>query len=171
MKRQPALWSLATTALAAVLCNQAVGSTWMFSPSYFSHEPLSGQRAVQFAQEAAAYRRDDPTYMQSGYRHNRSSLRGVAGSADHTHIVETWGLGEAIRPYGEWLFPFRAGATPFGPWGNPSGPWTSPFGSWMNPYGLGKLPHPPWPHWPVPYPPFGGQPAPAPQPRPGPGAP
>lgn len=95
----------------------------------------------------------DPTYMQSGYRHYRSSIR-VGGSADHVHVVQTWGLGELIRPYGEWLYPFRAGATPFGPWGNPQGPWTTPFGSWINPYGLGQLPNPPWffPPYPVPYP-------------------
>lgn len=94
----------------------------------------------------------DPTYQESGYRHKRSGI-AVRGSFDFRHVVETWGAGEAIRPYGEWLYPFRPGATPFGPWGNPQGPWTLPFQSWQNPYGAwnrygypsGMIPLPIWP--------------------------
>ncbi len=109
--------------------------SWIFRPSKYSHDPVSGQRVAQFAPPITPIRRIDSTYRESGYRHIRSSLRGPDGSADRTHIVQTWGAGEAIRPYGEWQRPFRAGATPYGPWGNPQGPWTTPFGSWDNPYG------------------------------------
>lgn len=123
----------------------AAESSWIFRPSYYSHEPAGGARVEQFAAHAPAYARTDPSYQQSAYRHNRASVR-VGDSADHLHVVETWGAGEAIRPYGEWLYPFREGATPYGPWGNPQGPWTSPFGSWDNPYALGRLPIPPWVH-------------------------
>jgi len=118
----------------------AVGSgataqeSWLFRQGRYSHDP-AGQRVAQYAPKAPSLAPVDPTYLQSGYRHRQSRLRGPAGSADRLHIVETWGAGEAIRPYGEWLFPFRAGATPYGPWGNPQGPWTMPFDSWVNPYG------------------------------------
>jgi len=137
--------------------------SWIFKASTYSHDPSSGQRVHQYAPKAIPLARIDPTYMESGYRHIRSNIR-AGGAAERFHRVQTWGAGEAIRPYGEWLRPFRPGATPFGPWGNPQGPWTTPFGAWANPYGLGRLPHPPWPHVPY-YPPY-PSPPPAPPPQP-----
>ncbi len=139
-----------------VLCAEDEEPSWIFRPSYFSDDPQTGQRVTQYAQETTPYRRDDPTYLESGYRHQQQMLIGPGGSADRLHIVQTWGMGEQIRPYGEWEFPYRAGATPYGPWGNPQGPWTLPFDSWVNPYGLMQ-------HWPnsfTPYPmgPDGGVP-------------
>ncbi|MCS7237521.1 MAG: hypothetical protein NZ899_04540 [Thermoguttaceae bacterium] len=142
----------------------ALASKWVFLPSRFSHTPDGSARVVQYAPEPTVVLPQDPTYAQSGYRHVEMYLRGDR-SADRLHVVQTWGLGAYIRPYGEWEFPFRPGATPFGPWGNPSGPWTTPFGAWINPYGLGQLPSPPWYlywpwanffPWPVLIPPTGG---------------
>lgn len=126
--------------------------SWIFRTSYYTHDPATGSRVNQFAAEKTAYVRTDPTFQESVYRHSRSGFE-VGGTYDFMHTVQTWGQGESIRPYGEWLFPYRAGATPFGPWGNPQGPWTTPFGAWSNPYGLGRLPNPPWFPWrPIPYP-------------------
>ncbi|NLS91854.1 MAG: hypothetical protein GXX96_06695 [Planctomycetaceae bacterium] len=152
--------------LLSVLGNSAwAAGSWVFQPSTYSHDPQTGERVAQYAAEAPAYGPSDPTYQQSAYIHKRTALYGVPGSIERRHYVETWGEGEAIRPYGEWERPYRAGATPYGPWGNPSGPWTTPFGSWVNPYGLGKLPTPPWYPWypysaygGAPYPPYGGGP-------------
>ncbi|MGA2034406.1 MAG: hypothetical protein ABSG68_19345 [Thermoguttaceae bacterium] len=118
-------------------------SSWIFRPSYFSHSPETGQRVAQYQPEAPAYVRNDDTYQESGYRHNEASIQ-VGGQRDHLHVVQTWGQGELIRPYGEWLFPYRAGATPYGPWGNPQGPWTLPQDSWQNPYGPGRQFQQPW---------------------------
>jgi len=140
-----ALLMAATVVFAAAHPGRA--DSWIFRPSTFSHDAASGRRVAQFQPEATAYYRFDPTYQESGYRHIRSALRGPDGSYDYQHIVQTWGLGQLIRPYGEWEYPYRAGATPYGPWGNPGGPWTLPFDSWVNPYGLGKLPNPPWSPW------------------------
>jgi len=142
--------------LAATLCSasKARADGWLFRPSTYSHDPVSGRRVNQYRPEDPAYVWLDPNYLQSGYRHIRLGFRGPGGSLDQTHIVQTWGAGEWIRPYGEWLFPFRAGATPYGPWGNPQGPWTMPFDSWYNPYGLWN----PYRHsypYPVPYGPRG----------------
>jgi hypothetical protein len=147
------------TALAALApaCAAAAGS-WIFQPSYYSHSPETGERVAQYRLEDPAIARVDPTYQESGYRHVETSLR-VGNSADHSHIVQTWGQGDNIRPYGEWEFPYRAGATPYGPWGNPQGPWTLPFDSWQNPYGLMRQQQ--FPTWPA----QGGTPqAPAPLP-------
>ncbi len=134
-------------AAALVPLGHARADSWIFRRSSYTHDPATGDRVVQFAPKATPYVPHDPTYRQSAYRHKRSSIR-AGGSADRTHVVETWGAGESIRPYGEWQRPYRAGATPYGPWGNPNGPWTTPFGSWVNPYGLGRLPHYYWPYGP-----------------------
>jgi hypothetical protein len=147
MKRHLVIPAAAIAVLAAIAPAEAA---WIFYPSRYSHDPATGQRVVQFAPAERSLANVDPTYQQSVYRHNRSSLR-IGDSADRIHIVETWGQGDSIRPYGEWLYPFREGATPYGPWGNPQGPWTDPFGAWVNPYGLGRLRHPPWPHYEYPY--------------------
>jgi hypothetical protein len=135
-----ALWAIAAVGAATAQAG------WVFLPSSYTHDPATGARVAQYAPKKAAYVRSDPTYQQSAYRHNRSSIR-AGGSADRLHLVETWGAGETIRPYGEWQRPFREGATPYGPWGNPAGPWTTPFGAWVNPYGLGRLPLLPWYPW------------------------
>jgi len=130
---------LAAIGLAAIA---PANASWIFSPSYFSHDPATGVRVAQYVPVKTPYARTDENYLESGYRHQRSSIR-VGGSVDHTHVVETWGEGERIRPYGEWQRPFRKGATPFGPWGNRRGPWTSPFGgAWMYPYGFGPFASP-----------------------------
>ena len=131
---------------ALVFCGEQEEPSWIFQQSYFSHDPDNGNRVAQYAPEPTSYTRDDPTYMESGYRHNQIFTFGPNGTADRMHIVQTWGQGEFIRPYGEWEFPYRAGATPYGPWGNPQGPWTMPFDSWQNPYGLlNHLPNSGWP--------------------------
>ncbi len=109
--------------------------SWVFRQGRYSHDPATGHRVDQFAPKAPSLADVDPHYVRSGYRHKRSTLRGADGSADRVHVVETWGAGDSIRPYGEWQYPYRAGATPYGPWGNPQGPWTMPFDSWANPYG------------------------------------
>ena len=134
---------VALLAIALVTAGRTEATSWIFRRSSFTHHPATGDRVAQFAPKKTPYTLNDGTYRQSAYRHNRSTIR-AGGSADRMHIVETWGEGQAVRPYGEWQRPYRAGATPYGPWGNPRGPWTTPFGSWSNPYGLGRLPYPPW---------------------------
>jgi hypothetical protein len=144
MKRHLA-WAAAIWAGAIVGASAADGASWIFQPSAHTHDPATGKRVVQYAQPKARPIPTDSTYKQSVYRHNRSAVRG-GDSADRLHMVETWGQGDPVRPYGEWLRPYRAGATPYGPWGSPQGPWTTPDGAWTNPYGL--LPRLPWNAWP-----------------------
>jgi hypothetical protein len=109
--------------------------SWVFGPGYYTHSPVTGQRVAQYEPERPSIVPTDPTYQESGYRH-----QVIEAGNDRLNLVQTWGAGTAIRPYGEWEYPFRAGATPFGPWGNPQGPWTLPFDSWRNPYGLTRQP-------------------------------
>jgi hypothetical protein len=138
---------------AIVLAGPAMAhaESWIFRPSYFSHDPVSAERVAQFAQPAPSYVRTGENYLQSGYSHNTITM-GRGNSVEHIHIVESWGQGENIRPYGEWLYPYRPGATPYslplygagaygrpapyGPGGNPYGPATAPYGYGNNPSGL-----------------------------------
>jgi hypothetical protein len=115
---------------------RASEAAWMFRPGFYTHSPSDGRRVAQYQPERPALVPIDPTYQESGYRH-----QFVQNGFERLNLIQTWGLGLGIRPYGEWEFPYRAGATPFGPWGNPQGPWTLPFDSWQNPYGLGRLPY------------------------------
>jgi hypothetical protein len=115
---------------------QASDVSWVFRPGYYTHSPVTGERVAQYEPERPSIVPTDPTYEESGYRHTV-----IQSGNDRLNIVQTWGAGTAIRPYGEWEYPYRAGATPFGPWGNPQGPWTLPFGAWQNPYALNRLPY------------------------------
>jgi hypothetical protein len=114
-------------------------SSWMFQPGYYTHSPVTGKRVAQYEPENPSYVVVDPTYQESGYRHQL-----IQNGTEWLNVIQTWGAGTAIRPYGEWEFPYRAGATPFGPWGNPQGPWTLPFDSWQNPFALNRYPYCPW---------------------------
>ena len=141
-------WTLALAALPAAA--GADDGSWIFAPTRYTHSPLDGQRVVQYCPEAPAILRYDDTYQESGYRHNTISL--CAGdSADHLHLLQTWGLGLGIRPYGEWEYPYRPGATPYSPW-----PMSYP--SWQNFAGQGPSPNGPSPaFWPNQQPQCGGQ--------------
>ena len=115
---------------------QASDVNWIFGHGYYTHSPETGERVAQYEPERPSIVPADPTYQESGYRH-----QVVQDGNDRLNLVQTWGAGTAIRPYGEWEYPYCAGATPFGPWGNPQGPWTLPFDSWRNPYGLNRPGH------------------------------
>ena len=99
----------------------------------------TGQRVAQYCPEQPSYLRCDDTYQESGYRHNLITI-GSGNNADRTNIVQTWGLGLAIRPYGEWEYPYRPYATPYSAWGGyggPQNPGPMPYNAWQNPYAAG----------------------------------
>jgi len=104
-------------ASALVLGQTAVGNDWLLAPSYYSHDPQSGERTSQFAEAEPAFIYEDPSYLKSGYRQRRSTIRSRDGSFDHFHIVEEWG--RPVRPYGEWQRPYRPYSVPYDQWGPP----------------------------------------------------
>ena len=107
--------------LAACLClivSSAQAADWLTAPSFYSHDPTSGERVAQYSPIGPFYYAYRPDYLKSGYRHNRSSFQ-FSGSADNLHIVEEWG--RPVRPYEEWRFPYRPYAVPYDQWGPPFG--------------------------------------------------
>lgn len=115
------LWAAACGALA--LPAAAPAADWLAEPSYYTHDPQSGQRVQQYEEVGPFYIVERPDYLKSGYRDYRSSLQ-VGGSADHLHVVEEWG--RPVRPYDEWRFPFRPYSVPYDLWGPPM--WGGGFG-------------------------------------------
>lgn len=132
MKAQIFLVALALGGLAAPHVNAA---DWIVSPSYYSHDPQTGQRVTQYTPIGPFYNYAQSDYLRSGYRHTRSSIQ-AGGSVDHMHIVEEFG--RAVRPYGEWRFPYRPYSVPYPAWG-------APFAGLGNyppqPYGPNPTPH------------------------------
>ena len=91
---------------------------WITAPSYYTHDPRSADRVNQYSQIGPFYYYQRGDYLQSGYRHNRSTFQ-FGGSADNLHIVEQWG--EPVMPYEQWRFPYRPYGSPYPAWGPPFG--------------------------------------------------
>lgn len=158
----------ATLALAGCAATSSLNAAhWITAPSYYTHDPGTGIRVSQYTPVGPVYVFPRGDYVQSGYRHTRSSIQ-VGQSADNLHIVEEWG--RPVRPYEEWRFPYRPYSVPYDLWGPPlPGFGFGPFG--LSPYGrayqgppyspgFGGPGHHPHPGYPGPVPPGPGQPAP-----------
>ena len=158
--RQHLVWIAALAALAPA-ARRRKRPSWIFSRTAYTHSPVTGQRIAQYCPEQPSYLRYDDTYQQSGYRHNLITI-GSGDNVDHMNIVETWGLGLAIRPYGEWECPYRPYATPYtwtGYGGYPN-PGMAPYNAWQNPYAAGQgVTGPNYRPYPQFYGPPGGQPS------------
>ena len=137
--RQHLVWIAALAALAPSGA-RAEETSWIFSRSAYTHSPATGQRIAQYRPEQPSCLRYDDTYQESGYRHNLITI-GSGSNADRTNIVQTWGLGLAIRPYGEWEYPYRPFATPYtyGGYGGFPNPGMTPYNAWQNPYAAGVM--------------------------------
>ena len=60
--------------------------SWMFQPGYYTHSPVTGERVAQYEPERPSYVVFDPTYQESGYRHEL-----VYAGNDILNVVQTWG--------------------------------------------------------------------------------
>jgi hypothetical protein len=100
------------------LASFASAADWLVAPSYYTHEPLTGQRVTQYAEIGPYYYYHRPDYQKSGYRHYRSTIQ-TGNTADNMHMVEEYG--RPVRPYEEWRFPYRPYSVPYDAWGPPFG--------------------------------------------------
>src|SRR5262245_28222943 len=104
--------------VSLALAAPAGAADWITAPSYFTHDPTSGERVCQYSPIGPFYYYIRPDYLKSGYRQYRSTI-DLGNSSDNMHIVETWGA--PVRPYEEWRFPFRPFSAPYQDWGPPFG--------------------------------------------------
>lgn len=107
---------LQSLSVGLILCAACCGADWITAPSYYTHDPQTGRRVDQYTPIGPFYTFGRTDYLQSGYRHTRSSIQ-AGRSVDHLHVVEEWG--RPVRPYGEWRFPYRPYSVPYGLWGPP----------------------------------------------------
>ena len=92
----------------------ASAGDWVTAPSYYTHDPMSGDRVTQYSPIGPFYTYSQPSFKSSGYRNTRSSIQ-VGTSADHYHTTQQWG--QPVQPYGEWRHPYRPHSVPYGQWG------------------------------------------------------
>lgn len=109
---------LAAGLVALGFSASAVGADWLTAPSYYTHEPIKGERVAQYSPIGPFYYLQRADFSRSGYRHYRSTIQ-AGGSADNLHIVEEWG--RPVVPYEQWRFPFRPYGSPYDAWGPPYG--------------------------------------------------
>ena len=100
------------------LANVATAADWLTAPSYYTHDPSTGERVTQFAEIGPYYYYHRPDFQRSSYRQFRSTIQ-AGNSADNMHIVEEYG--NPVRPYEEWRFPYRPYSVPYDQWGPPFG--------------------------------------------------
>lgn len=107
---------LALMFLVFVICcvGRVSAADWITQPSYYTHDPMSGERVTQYTPIGPFYSHEQPSYTSSGYRNTRSSIQ-VGTSADHYHTTQQWG--PPVQPYGEWRHPYRPYSVPYGAWG------------------------------------------------------
>jgi hypothetical protein len=138
MRLHPLILALVAVAMPAI---PAAAADWLTAPSYFTHDPASGERVCQYSPIGPFYYYSRPDYLKSGYRQYRSTI-DLGNSSDNLHIVETWGA--PVRPYEEWRFPFRPYSVPYPGWGPPFGglgggngsyPYSGGFGGGFPPFG------------------------------------
>jgi hypothetical protein len=79
-------------AVLAVLAGAtpAGAASWIFKPSYYSHEPAT---PIQIGRQSAGgpvFTRPWGEYVRSGYRHVQSTIGPSGAGYDHTHVFESW---------------------------------------------------------------------------------
>jgi hypothetical protein len=62
--------------------------SWIFAPSTYTHDPLTGARVAQYMRTPPVEPLDDPRWVTSRYRRVRTNLRGPDGSQDSTYDVQ-----------------------------------------------------------------------------------
>jgi len=105
---------IACLSFAICYSHSADAADWISDPSYFTHSPQTGTRVTQYAPVGPFFLQPRPDYVESGFHHERSSIR-VGDSSDN--YVRTTRWGEPVRPYGEWQFPYRPYSVPYDMWG------------------------------------------------------
>lgn len=127
------LFAVLLASLLLGCCQSASAGDWITEPSYYTHDPNSGERVTQYSPIGPFYTYPQSSFVRSGYRNTRSSLQ-VGTSADHYHTTEQWGA--PVQPYGEWQFPYRPYSVPYDAWG-PQLFGGVPFGRFPQGFGTG----------------------------------
>jgi hypothetical protein len=121
--------SFATQASALeTCCGPEEGPSWVFAPSTYTHDPMTGARVAQYARIEPVEPLPDQRAVTSGYRRTVTNIRGIDGSLDQSYQVQNWANGrggldaEWERVNDAWQQAYLTGSAysaQFGPgWGN-----------------------------------------------------
>jgi hypothetical protein len=69
------------------------GPSWVFAPSTYTHDPMTGARVAQYERKPPVEPLEDERNVTSSYRRTRTNLRGSDGSTDTYYQVQAWGNG------------------------------------------------------------------------------
>ncbi|MEM6654974.1 MAG: hypothetical protein AAF596_04150 [Planctomycetota bacterium] len=92
MPAYPALLTIAVLAASAGAV-AAESASWVFLPSTYTHDRMTGARVAQYAPIAAVEGLPDPRLVTSGYRRTRTTLPGPNGSVDISYQVQSFANG------------------------------------------------------------------------------
>lgn len=67
--------------------------SWVFAPSTYTHDPMSGARVAQYERKPPVEPLEDERNITSRYRRTRTAMRGTDGSSDVYYQVQAWGNG------------------------------------------------------------------------------
>jgi hypothetical protein len=74
-------------------CGPDEGPSWVFAPSTYTHDPMTGARVAQYARKTPVEPLEDERNVTSSYRRTQTNLRGADGSTDTYYQVQAWGNG------------------------------------------------------------------------------
>lgn len=91
------LTMILATGVFASIATPSYAQTGIFAQSYFTHDPDTGTRVPQYAENAPSIAPAGINYQISGYRYLQSNIRGAGGGVDRQLFVEQWGNGQGLR--------------------------------------------------------------------------
>lgn len=74
-------------------CGPEAGPSWVFAPSTYTNDPMTGARVAQYERKTPVEPLDDERNVTSSYRRTRTNIRGTDGSTDTYYQVQAWGNG------------------------------------------------------------------------------
>jgi hypothetical protein len=83
---------LSLSAVAYVwLASSAQAESWLFSRSYYSHDPVTQVRIADPAVRGGPYyTRPQGVYVRSGFRNSNSIINMGRAGSDQTNVWESW---------------------------------------------------------------------------------
>ena len=81
---------LSCALLLAASASARAESSWIFAPSYYSHDPAKHVRIGQYSTGGPYYTSPQGEYVNTGFRHLHSNIRVNGRSHDHVNVFESW---------------------------------------------------------------------------------
>jgi hypothetical protein len=81
---------LSVTILATAASSASAGSSWIFLPSYYSHDPVAPVQVGPRYEGGPYYVRPQGEYVRSGYSSSQSTITVGSMGTDTYQYYESW---------------------------------------------------------------------------------